>query len=220
MKTFGSLVNAMFLVVVIVCYGLECRAQSNTLPPPLGQNSALAEILAWLDKNSFAKAWIGVNSGFASGVFSQGFKLIKADGCFLTLRNENVDILELGSTAYPGEYSPLETFFTRKGHSSPYRAELYLRLNRLNFERSKAPFLHTKKTDRAKLLGSWRTEFKEKSGRSRPQDVILITLFDAPPAAGRDDLYGENVTFTFDNKETSEKFYAVFLQAIRLCTVK
>ncbi len=205
--------------------------QENVLPPGLNQTSSLSEILAWLDKNSLPQARIGLNLSstsdsiasegrgiYESGVFSQGFKLIKADGCYLTLRNEDIKILSFRTNASRYDIQSLERFRSKGAGVTPYPAELYIRLNRMKAERGKGPRLHTKDPAKAKLLGSWRTEFKERGGR--PQDVLLIVVLDSPPEAARDDMYGDTITFTFDNKQTSEQFNAAFRQAIKLCTSK
>ena len=158
---------------------------------------------------------------YESGVFSQGFKLIKADGCSLTLRNEDIKILSFSTTARSSyDDISLERFRRKGADVTPYPAELYIRLNRMKPERGKGPQLHTKDPAKAKLLGSWRTKFKEKGGRSRPQDVLLIVVLDSPPEGGRDEMLGDTITFTFDNKQRSEQFNVAFRQAIKLCTSK
>jgi hypothetical protein len=79
---------------------------------------------------------------------------------------------------------------------------------------STSPTAHlTVNPDKAQLLGTWRTEFKS----NRSQEDVVLTLF----APGQTDKLGtwkaETLTFTFDSKETSEKFTAAFRQAIEIC---
>jgi hypothetical protein len=219
-----------FLLLTSISLNSVAFAQESVLPPELNQTSSLSEILAWLDKNSFPQARIGLNLSrtsdsiscegcgvYDSAVFSQGFKLIKADGCSLTLRNEDIKILSFSTTARSSYDDISLERFRRKGVGrTPYPAELYIRLNRMKPERGKRPQLHTKDPAKAKLLGSWRTEFKEKGGR----DVLLIVILDSPPGGGRDDMYGGSINFTFDSQEMSEQFNAAFRQAIKLCTTK
>lgn len=230
MKTLKPLFCAFLVILSMGFLKSATFAQKNVLPPELNQTSSLSEILAWLDKNSFPQARIGLDlwkyssspSRVAgrwvheSAVFSKGFKLIKADGCYLTLGNDDIKILSFGTTAYGYERQSLASFRKEATDLTPYPAELYIRLNRMSYKKGKKPYLHTKNPDEAKLLGSWRTEFKEKGGR----DVLLIVVFDSPPGVGRDQMYGDSVTFTFDSKDMSEQFYAAFRQAIRLCAAK
>lgn len=221
----------LFPLILSISLSSVAFAQEVVLPPELNQTSSLSEILAWLDKNSFPQARIGLNlrrtsdsiscegcGVYDSAVFSQGFKLIKADGCSLTLGNEDIKILSFSTTARSSyDDISLERFRRKATDLTPYPAELYIRLNRMKPERGKGPQLN-KDPAVAKLLGSWRTEFKSKGGR--PWDVLLIVVFDSPPGAGRDQMYGDSITFTFDKKETAEQFNAAFRQAIKLCTTK
>jgi hypothetical protein len=68
------------------------------------------------------------------------------------------------------------------------------------------------------LFGTWGTEFKHKGFFAR-HDVGL-SYFPAGHRESQGYIDGETLTFTFDNKEMSEKFDAVFRQAIRICQGK
>ena len=190
------------------------------LPPDLSQSSSLSEILDQLGKNYFGPAVIGLSAGYESANFSRGFKLTSTDGCYVTLRNDDVKILNYATRAFPEEYQSLEFFRRKADKLMSYPAELYLRLSRMNPEKGKRSHLHNKDPERAKVLGSWQTEFKVKSGRSRPQDDLLLVIFDSVPGDGRDEMFAGSITFTFDDRETSEQFDAAFRQAIKLCTTK
>jgi hypothetical protein len=222
MKTLKPLISAFFAIVSISFLASETLAQKNLqLPPELSQSSSLSEILNWLDKNGFGAARVGLKSSDDSAVFSQRFRLIKTDGCYLTLRNEDIKLLRFSTAAYPEEYQSLEVFRSKPDDDpTPYPAELYINLNRINPVRGKGPHIHTKDPAKIKLFGLWRTEFMEKRGRSRIQDNLLLVVFDSPPEVGRDDMRGNSITFTFDSKDTSEKFNAAFRQAIKLCNTK
>jgi hypothetical protein len=168
MKTLKPLRCAFLTIVATTFLNPYSIAQQKVLPPELNQTSSLSEILAWLDKNSFPQARIGLNLRrtsdsiscegcgiYDSAVFSQGFKLIKADGCSLILRNEDIKILSFSTTARSSyDDISLERFRGKGAGRTPYPAELYIRLNRMKPERRKAPQLHTNDPAKAKLLGS------------------------------------------------------------------
>ena len=200
------------------------------LPPGLNQDSTLADVLAWLDKNSFPRARIGLNNEFysshpesdqrtikESAVFSQGFRLFRTDGCHLTLRHDDARVIRFSTTAFSYEYQSLESIRKSEDTRTPRPAELHIRLNRVSQDRFKAPYLHTNKQEEGKLLGWWRTEFKQMRGISRPSDVLLIVFPDLPPGRGMSTMYGGSVTFTFDDPEASEQFFAAFSRAVKLC---
>jgi hypothetical protein len=227
MRTLRALLSALSLMLLVPLLCEQTFAQSNPVPAELSQSSSLSEILSWLDQNGLAEARIGLHSRWDSAVVSQGFRLFKVDGCVLTLKNDNIKILSTSANAEPWESDPFEFFQKRADMRQRYPAYLQIRLVRISDNRSKAPHLYTKKPEDARVFGSWRTEFYEKRGRSRPQDVLLMSIpipvlpEDKPDTPFHpNQLYGNSVTFTFDRRETSEQFYVVFQRAITLCAKK
>jgi hypothetical protein len=176
----------------------------------------------WLDKTSLPKARVGLRTSSTPQIdsdspvlsqdqhpsdslfYSQGFKLIKVDGCNLTLRNDHTRLIG---------HSTLVIDETPQQH---YSAELYVPLYRLSEKKGRAPYRYTKDPRKSLLLGTWRTEFK--SNRSREEGILTLFL------PGHTEKIGgweaETLTFTFDTKEESEQFNAAFRQAIRLCRAK
>lgn len=240
MKTFQSLFCALFLGV------LSCAAfaQSRSLPAGLTEKSSLEEIINWLDKTSFAEARIGLISdapGLSAdeiptsvtryaedATFAKGFKLVKSEGCRLVLRNEDIKLLEFG-TKYPDSRLGSLANFRKAGSATSFSGDLVISLDLLS-KKGKVPFQHTKKTERADVFGLWRTEFKGSDKisitkfnkwRVPNQEVKILKDFELKIKASRagddESMDGDKLTFTFDDKETSEKFFAVFSRAVDLC---
>ena len=227
MKTFRPQLHVLFLAVSICFYSSDTFAQNKVgLPPELNQRSSLREVLEWLDKTSFVHARVGLNDGGSQGgsyegggswdgmvsekrVFSQGFKFANLDGCTVTLRNDDVKLLHYDSKAP-------ETMIdkTRTQHV----AELYIPLYRLSDTKGKAPYRHTRNPEKARLLGTWRAEFKHRGFFSRHDVGMAIFGVGQRERKGYRD--GDTLTFSFDSKEMSEKFDAVFRQAVKLCKKK
>ena len=61
MKIFQLLFCLLFLVALSLSLNSVAFAQKSSLPAELTENSSLTEIIAWLDKTSFAQARIGLN---------------------------------------------------------------------------------------------------------------------------------------------------------------
>lgn len=130
--------------------------------------SSLKEILNWLDTTSFPHACIGLESNAAGlepgetpttatryyewAIFSKGFKLAKIDGCKITLRNNNVELIRF-ETKYPNPAEgSLDEFRKIQNNQSQFTGEFSVPLQKL--KANKAPFHHTKKADQANLLGA------------------------------------------------------------------
>jgi hypothetical protein len=200
--------------VLLLCPLILAQQNGNALP---GAN--ISEVMNWLDKNGLAQARIGVRTSSQpareeilpvhqqdvlpalSLFYSEGFRLIRADSCGVTLRNDSTRLIAHSKLV---QEPPADQRYT---------AELFIPLNRLSVTKGKRPYRHSSNPDKAQLLGTWRTEFKS----NRSQEDIVLTLF-APGQTVKLGVWeAETLTFTFDSKETSEKFDAAFRQAIRIC---
>ena len=225
MKTFQPLLHALLLAVSISLLSSKTFAQNNArLPPELNQNSSLPEVLEWLDKTSFANARVGLNDSgspnseesnmgpYGDGtpaqkpIFSQGFRLTNLENCTLTLRNDYMKIIRRPTKHWEGN------------KDESYVAELYIPLYRLSPGKGREPYRHTQDPEQARLLGTWRTEFKHKGFFARHD--VGISYFPAAQRESKVYMDGETLTFTFDSKEMSEQFDAAFRQAIKLCKAK
>ena len=206
------------LVVTAFCFLLcpAISAQDDTnAATGLSQNANISEVMDWLDNNGLAQARIGVKTipqsareemlqdayPAVSLFYAAGFRLVQGEVCGVILRNDHTTLLDHSSLVHdpaPGQR---------------YAAELYIPLNRLTVKKGKGPYRHTSNSDKAQLLGTWRTEFKS----SKSQEDVVLTMF-APGQTEKMQVWkAETLTFTFDNKETSEKFTAAFRQAIKIC---
>lgn len=210
--------TVIIFFVLLLCPTTLAQDNSNALPGP-SPRPHISEIMNWLDKNGLAQARVGVRTSSKparrefSGViqedafpalshfYAQGFKLLQGDVCDVILKNDDTRLLAHSKLVPP---SPPDQHYT---------AELYIPLHRLSLTKGKGPYRLTSKPDKAQLLGTWRTEFKS----NRSQEDVSITLF----APGEKKQLGvwqaETLTFTFDDKQTSEKFTAAFRQAIKIC---
>ena len=213
--------NRSFRAVVIIPFLLLlCRvviAQNNNVTPALHQQPHISEVMDWIDKNGLKQAKVGVRtraqpareelSGVIqqdaypalSLVYAEGFRVIVGDRCGVILKNENTRLLAR-SKLVPAPSS-----------EQRYAAELFIPLDRLSVKKGKGPYRHT--PDPENGPGNWRTEFKS----DRSNDDVVLTLF-APGQTEKMRVWkAETLTFTFDDKETSEKFTAAFRQAIKIC---
>jgi len=139
-------------------------------------------------------------------IFSQGFRFANLASCTLTLRNGDMRILR----------RPNKLYDWNQGKS--FVAELYIPLYRLSPRKDKAPYRQTKDPEKARLFGTWRTEFKHRGFLARHD--VGMSYFPAGQRESKGYRDGETLTFTFDDKETSDEFDAAFRQAIRLCQAK
>ena len=235
MKTLGSLLCGCAFAIGIVCLSSQTLAQNKPkLPPALNASSSATEIVDWLDKNSFSHARIGLESDgpnlnpfdsmeytISEGlVFSSGFRLVKVDGCHLTLRNDEVKVLSGWTNRTTSNEMSLANFVWggKKGEKklTPHSAELFIPLDKMRSGRK--PYQYTKNPEQAKVLGTWRTKFKEKAFFLRFVFQMEVTAAEDSETKGK--MKAETLTFTFDDKEESETFNSAFRQAIRLCTRK
>jgi hypothetical protein len=238
MKTLGLLLCCFFSIL-----SSRTLAQDvSKLPPDLNKGSTLSEVVDWLDKNSFSHARIGLESDgpesytdssdpmnsinlslgqLSEGLFfSSGFRLVKTDGCGLTLRNDDVKILRWWTKSYDSNQMSLANFVFggKKGEKklTPQSAVLFIPLNKMR--ESKKPYQYTKKAEEAKSLGTWRTKFKEKGFFKLSVFKMEISAAEDPELKGK--MQSGTLTFTFDDKEESQRFDAAIRQAIKLCSAK
>ena len=235
MKTPGSLLCGCAFAIGIVCLSSQTRAQNKPkLPPPLNATWSTTEIVDWLDKNSLSHARIGLESGgpsldpmesmmftISEGlVFSSGFRLVKADGCRLTLRNDEVKVLSGWTNRTDSKEMSLANFVwsEKKGEKklTPQSAVLFIPLDKMRY--GKKPYQHTNNPQQAKLLGTWRTKFKEKGFFKRSVFQMELTAVEDMGRKGK--MKAGTLTFTFDDKEESDRFNAALRQAIGLCARK
>jgi len=241
MKTSKLLVHTLLVIVLSLSINSLIFAQKTALPSGLTENSSLEEILNWLDKTSLPQARIGLEANVTEpetseiittatryyewGIFSKGFKLAKIDGCKITLRNDNVELISF-STKHPNPAEgSLDDFRKIQNNRSQLTGEFFIPLQKL--KANKAPYRHTKKADQANLLGTWRTEFKRKSEfliipskekmKLLLDNLMKIEIVGAGKDRRNDSMNGDEITFTFDDKQMSENFYAAFSRAITLC---
>jgi len=208
----------MIPFALLLCRSALAQDSGNVSPGP-SQQPHISEIMDWLDKNGLAQARIGVRTSSQpareeipgvtqqdaypalSVFYAQGFKLVRGDVCGVVLRNDDTALLahsKLVQDPPPGQR---------------YTALLFIPLDRLSAKKGKGPYRHTSNPDKARLLGTWRTEFKS----NRSQDDVALTLSDPAHPSKLLVWHAETLTFTFDSKETSEKFDVAFRQAIKIC---
>jgi hypothetical protein len=245
MKKLSSLFCALFSIALSVSLSSPAFAQNNSLPSDLTEKSSLAEIVQWLDETSFAKARIGVHSSAPQidsdtvpdaattypewAVFAQGFRLVKSDGCHLVLRNDAIELIEFASK-YPDTRNGSFANF-RKTKNKQFSGDLLISLERLSGKKGKSPYRLNTKSDLADLLGTWQTKFigkglkidvTENKWRIPGKTVtltndIVLEITASGENGGNESMDADDLTFTFDDRETSEKFYAAFRQAVNLC---
>ena len=247
MKTFLSLFRVLFLIALSVPLAAVTFAQDNSLPPELTENSSLEEVLAWLNKTSFAKARIGLHSNGQVldansilnahttysewAVFSQGFKLSQSDGCHLVLRNDAIELIEF-STKYPDpRKGSFANFRKTVNNQTRYAGNLLISLELLSDKKAKAPYRLNEAKEKADLLGTWQTKFIGKGLRVNKTELkgripsetftlikdIVMEITSSGENGSSESMDADDLTFTFDDKELSEKFYGAFRQAIKLC---
>jgi hypothetical protein len=203
------------LVALVLCP--LALAQDSSAGPGLSSQPNIVEVMDWLDKNGLAQARVGIRTSSQparddtvpqqdaypalSLFYSEGFKFINLENCGVILRNDNTRLISQSQLVH----NP-----TPNDH---YSAELFIPLNRLSLKKGRKPFRHTSDLQKAQLLGTWRAEFKS----NRSQEDVVLTLFVPGQTAKWRVWEAETLTFTFDSKETSEKFDAAFRQAIKIC---
>ncbi|HEY0458497.1 MAG TPA: hypothetical protein VGC97_05045 [Pyrinomonadaceae bacterium] len=244
MKTHKLHIHALLIIVLSLNLNSLVFAQKVALPSGLTEKSTLVEILNWIDRTSLPQARIGLESNvkepetgevitnatryYEQAFFSKGFRLAKIDGCRLRLRNDNVELIKF-ETKYPNPAEgSLDDFRKIQNDKSKFTGEFSIPLQKL--KANKAPFQHTKKAEQAALLGTWRTEFKRKSEfflipskaklKSLLEYLMEIEIIGVGQNGRNDSMSGSEITFTFDDKQMSENFYAAFSRAITLCEDK
>lgn len=244
MKTYKLFINALLVIALSLGINSFVFAQKTALPSSLTKNSSLEEILNWLDRTSLPEAQIGLEANVSEpepteipttstryyewAFFSKGFRLAKIDGCKITLKNDDVKLIRF-ETKYPNPAEgSLDEFRKIQDNQSQFTGEFSIPLHKL--KANKAPFRHTKKAEKAALLGTWRTEFIKKFDffliptqeklKSLLENQMKIEIIGVGQNGGNGSMSGDELTFTFDDKQMSENFYAAFSRAITLCKDK
>lgn len=226
---------------VILTLALSAAAQQPDKFPP---NSSLEQTIAWLDKTTIANARIGLEVEVDDdsvditqryevplsewAVFSKGFRLKSIENCSLTLRNEEIELLYFATGSYNLKNVRLREYLDAPKDNVKYYAEIVIPLNNLSRKKGKKPFRHTRKAEKAKTLGLWRVMFRVSQpsffdvirGRIDTPDGVLIGIRSSADPQFYDSLEGDALTFTFDEKEMSERFHSAFRRTIELCTQK
>lgn len=246
MKTYKLFIRALLAVSLSVSLNSLIFAQKTALPQGLTESSTLEEILRWLDKTSFQEARIGLESNapgaqpndipgiavsyYEWAFFSKGFKVAKIDGCKLVLKNDDVELIHF-QTKYPNPAEgSLAKFRQVRNNQTQFTGEFSLPLKIL--KANKPPYRHTKKAEKADLLGTWRTEFKltfdfdffiipSKANIKKLLENAMSMEITGDGLNGQSSkMTGDELTFTFDDKQMSEDFYAAFRRALTLCKDK
>lgn len=249
MKTSLQLFRVIALAAVIFGTALLSSAQKYELPAGLNEKSTLAEVIAWLDKNGFAGARIGLNEEYSQTydptdnidsqrqsewmVFDKGFTLSRSEGCNLILRNDDIRLLSYRSLYKDADLGSFAGFRNAADKKKQYRGDLYISLSRLKSKKSKIPYVLTKKDREEALLGKWRIGFEGRGADTEfikhkwrvpnvevkfHYDIYLVIAGSGDEGIDDDESFdSQDLTFTFDDKEPSDSFYAAFRQAIKLC---
>jgi hypothetical protein len=244
MKTCKLLVRTLTVLAVGLGLNYVVVAQKAALPPDVTHKSSLGDVLNLLDAASFGSARIGLESnaaGVAEGevpttatryyeqaFFSKGFRLAKIEGCKITLKNDDVKLLRF-ETKYPNPAEgSLDAFGRSQNGQAKFTGELSIPLQSL--KPNKPPFRHTKKPETEALLGAWRTEFKfrpagfiiptKQKMESMLANQLKIEVSGGGQSGRGETMSGDELTFTFDDEQAGESFYAAFTRAIKLCEDK
>jgi len=164
-------------------------------------------------------------------VFGKGFKLSKTDGCRIVLKNDSLDLLDFSTKSPDGEKGAFSNF-RKAGDKQPgYAGNLYIALDLLSHKKMKGSYRLTEKKEKADRLGTWQTKFYGKGDklditkqkyRIPPTKIeitydLLMEVVGSKPNGGDERMPADYITFTFDDKDASDKFYAVFRRAVELC---
>ena len=87
-------------------------------------------------------------------------------------------------------------------------------LERLSYDKGKGPYHLTSRAG-ANLPGEWRTKFTFRGFFTR--DVFTLLFNDPVQHTMTDVMRSETMTFTFDDRQTAERFDAAFRQLIKRC---
>jgi hypothetical protein len=245
MKNLRLVLCALTAAVLVSLPAPTAVAQKNTLPPEPRQNSSLREILDYLNENFFPHARIGykydgpetygsdesdptrsftlANSKLSEEVvLSEGFKLVSADGCELVLKNDAVRIVNFWTKSYdPGRIGFAK--FIREGKNGepplkPQSAVVILALDQMSNRKGKGPYRHADNEEEARRVGTWRTKYKSRGFFNK--SIVGMEVFAAGPDGPVQWSWDDTLTFTFDDKEMSQRFDAAFRRAIKLCHPK
>lgn len=156
MKNFKKL----FSLVLLSLFSLSALnstafSQINSLPAGLDKDSTFEEIVDWLNKNSFPKAIVEIESNgnynyesndvpnngttyFEEAVFASGFKLNKGGTCKkLDLTNDHIRLLNFG-TKYPDpSEGSLKNFRKENNDQKVFSGELRIPLKNLSYKGGK-----------------------------------------------------------------------------------
>jgi hypothetical protein len=232
MNKVRTLFSGLLLLAMTFTGAEPSSAQHKlNLPPELNERSSPADILSWLDKTSLSRARVAFSFSNTSNsedsnrgpygdatrsakmVFSDGFRLLRLEGCHLTLRNEVLTALYFSSKDHTSDFAVL--FEKQNGNSPlPRAARLVMSLERLNATKGGPPRRYTAPRDQAEPLGKWRTRFSY--GGFFARSPISMSIYD--PERGMKEIFtAGSVTMIFDDQETSKRFDAAFRRAIKLC---
>ena len=239
MKILGALL-CCFVAIVSVSLGADTIAfQNQSVSSQVKQLSSVTEIVDWLNKTSVPHARIGLEfngpESYTDGsdsmqsmnlslsrlseqvFFSAGFTLASLNGCRLTLKNDQVKILNWGTSSYDVHYMSLAKFLVegKKGERklTPQTGVLFIPLDSLSYK-GKAPYRYTKNP----ATGTWRTEFREKGFFKRSIFEMEITA--AEGKGLKSNMTAQKLIFTFDDKQEAEDFNVAFRRLIQLCPTK
>lgn len=230
--------------IVSVCLRSDTHAQNQTAASQVKQLTSVTEIVDWLNKNSFSRATIGLDfegsESYADGSdsmqsmslsisrlseqlnFSPGFSVASLNGCHLTLKNDQVQILRWGTSSYDRHRMSFSKFLMegKKGEKklTPQTGVVVIPLDKMDYKKGKTPYRYTKDPAVEKLLGTWRTEFREKGFFRRSIFEMQITA--AEDQALKSNMTAQRLFFTFADKQASEDFNVAFRRAIQICTKK
>jgi hypothetical protein len=164
-------------------------------------------------------------------VFGKGFRLSKTDGCRITLKNDRLSLLDFSTASPVVEKGAFPNFRKAGAKQSEYAGNLHIALDLLSSKKLKNSYLLTDKKEKAERLGAWQTKFYGKGDRIDitkqiyripPTKIditydLLMEVVGSRPNGGDEIMPAVYITFTFDDKNASDRFYTVFRRAIELC---
>ncbi len=178
MKNFQKLFSLVLLFLFsLATLNSTAFSQTNSLPAGLNKDSTFEEIVDWLNKNSFPKATVGMESDgnsnygsddipnnattyFEEAVFASGFKLDNGGTCKrLDLTNDYIRLLSFG-TKYPDpSEGSLQDFRKINNDQKVFSGELRIPLERLSYKSGNKP-KQLKSKDKASV---WYSTYSYKS---------------------------------------------------------
>lgn len=230
MKTLKYVLYVSLLLTAASSLLSEAVAQRNTLSPGLNEGSTVQEILQYLNRTSFPYARIGLHVAVTKSVaswdpnvddsypaeslvFSPGFRLVSgADDCHILLRNEDVTVYDAGGK----DVRPIGLRELTESQP-PYAAEFSTWLETASYDGGKAPFLHTRNPEGAKLLGAWRTQFESRGFYKRSIFGARVPALKREIIGGNQFETNDTVAFMFDDRLAAERFDTAFRHLIKLC---